>query len=53
MHTDRVKDLEDALYLAIEALEGFMGASACADDNETIQYLLRVLNDDGDHSVED
>lgn len=52
MNADRVKDLEDALEVALIKLEGLMGASEY-DKNETVDYLLRVLNDDGDHSVED
>lgn len=52
MNVERAEELEIALDVALEALEGLMGESEY-EQNETIKYLLRVLNDDGDHSVED
>ena len=52
MNTNRVEALESALETALIGLEGLMGASEY-DKSETIKYLLRVLEDDGDHSVED
>jgi len=41
MKTMREKELEDALAVAIEALEEFYGGDA--DDSETVQHLRNVL----------
>lgn len=52
MNTDRTEDLEDALEAALLMIEGLMSKSDF-ESNPMAQYLLRVLTDDGDHSIED
>jgi len=41
MKTMREKELEDALAVAVEALEEFYGGDA--DDSETVQHLREML----------
>lgn len=42
MNQARIEELEAALSVAIEALDGFYGSDA--EDSETFQHLVEVLN---------